>query len=125
MNTGLERRLAKLERVVPQDDDLQPLGEFIKYLEQEELSKNLKRIFVRFAHNLTVEGDDPKDFYRKIAELKQCGKIDDNSLVAMSIFWVIVEPRYRADGSIDPLPSGNVDGRAMRRSRPARSSPTS
>jgi hypothetical protein len=105
MNTGLERRLAKLERVVPQDDDLQPLGEFIKELEQEALSKKLRRIFVRFARNLTVEGDDPNDFYQKIAELKQCGKIDDNSLVAMAMFHVIVEPRYRADGSIDPLPS--------------------
>ena len=104
MNTGLERRLAKLEQIVPQADDLQPLGEFIKEFKQEEQSQELKRIFVHFANDLRINADDPKNFYQKIAELKQCGKIDDNSLVAMSMYNVIVELRYRADGSIDPLP---------------------
>jgi len=65
----------------------------------------LRRIFVHFANDLKINADDPKDLYQKIAELKQCGKIDDNSLVAMSMFHVIVTPRFRADGSIDPLPS--------------------
>jgi hypothetical protein len=65
----------------------------------------LRRIFVRFANDLRINADDPNDFYQKIAELKQCGKINDNSLIAMAMCHVIVTPRYRADGSVDPLPS--------------------
>jgi hypothetical protein len=104
MNTGLERRLAKLERIVPQDDDLQPLQEFIRDLEQEELSEELRNIVVELAHGPRIEARDPKDFYQKIAELRRRGEIDNNSLVATAIYHIIVTPRYRADGSIDPLP---------------------
>ncbi len=101
---------AGLRRIVPRREDLQPLDEFIKELElkETEISKDpyerLGRIFVRFASDLAVKADCRYDFYQQIAELKRCGKLDDKSLVTMAINHIMVTPKLRKDGSVDPLP---------------------
>jgi hypothetical protein len=100
MNTGLERRLAKLERIAPQDKNLQTLGEFIKELSGDPFSES-GPIWVSFASGLGVDARDPHDFDQKIAELKHCGKVDDSSLVTRpAIFFTIVKwpPPHQATG---------------------------
>jgi hypothetical protein len=111
MSTGLERRLAKLERIAPQDKNLQTLGELIKDVEEHERElagdpfRESGPIWVSFADGLGVQARDHDDFYQKITELKHCGKVDDGSLVRCpTVFISFVKPRYRADGSVDPPP---------------------
>jgi hypothetical protein len=105
MNTGLERRLAKLERIAPQDKNLQTLAELIKSVEEHERERELAGdllwesgpIWVLFADGLGVQARDPGDFYQKIAELKQCGKVDDDSLVRCPTVFVTVVKSTRSN----------------------------
>jgi|RhiMetdeSRZDD1v2_1073273.scaffolds.fasta_scaffold1152073_1 hypothetical protein len=103
MNRNLDRRLANLERITQPIRNSMSLREWIAGVEKKGWD-SVADVFVRFSNGARLEADGRDNFYERLAELERAGTIDDSTGVEIGIFHIIVSPKYRDDGSVEPRP---------------------
>jgi hypothetical protein len=90
MSREIARRLANLERIAPPTSNSLPLHEWIARTEQEGWRDYIS---VRFSNGQRIQHACGRDgFFKKLAELKRAGSIDDETGVELTITHTIVHP---------------------------------